>query len=88
MLYFNVNGAGFKGARIPGEAAGLIGVYVDGVPYQPDHAAVRAVLPYRWRAAWDRRPSMWFDNATGVARAHLTDRRGRPLTTIYAHATA
>lgn len=84
---FNVNGAGFKGARIAAEPAGLVGVYVDGIPYQPDRGAVRAVLPYHWRASWDRCTGFWWNDERTQAFAHLADRRGRPLTTVYANAT-
>ena len=82
---FNVNGAGFKGGTVKREPAALVGVYAGGTPYQPERDSVRALLPYQWRAAWDRRPTLWWNAERTQAYAHLTDARGRPLTTVYAN---
>lgn len=84
---FNVNGAGFKGANVQAVEAGLVGFYHGGKPWTPDRTAIRALLPHRWRAAFDRAGGFWSDahhNAT-PAYVHVTDRRGRHLTTVYAH---
>lgn len=61
--------------------------------YQPDLAAVREALPYHWRAAFDRDPTIWFpgdcvlhDDGTvigGSPYLTLHDRRGNHINTIY-----
>jgi hypothetical protein len=86
---FNINGNGFKGGRVPAVEAGLVGVWRDGKPWTPDRAAVRALLPAAWRAAFDRSGAFWFDKSdpTRPAYLHLRDTRGRRRTTIYANAT-
>lgn len=76
---FNINGVGFKGATVPAVQLGS--------RFVPDSAAVRKVLPCRWRKAFDREGSMWWrlrDDDTSLW-VRLADRRGRHLTTIYAH---
>lgn len=83
---FNVNGAGFKGGRVGATEAGLIGFYDQGKPWTPDRAAVRALLPYRWRHAFDSAgPFWWNDDLRPQARLSVTDSRGRHLTTVYAN---
>ncbi len=84
---FNVNGVGFVGAEIGATLAGLVGYYgADGKPYGPDAAAIRALLPHRWRAAFDREPGGFWFSADAPAYRHLYSSRGRHLTTVYAHA--
>ena len=88
---FNINGSGFVGASVGATESGLVGAYCDGAPYRPDESAVRALIPYRWRAAFDRNRAWWWPNETGVrpwAYRSLHDRNGKHLTTIYAHAVA
>lgn len=89
-VYFNVNGSGFKGARVPAVAAALTGFYAnDGTPYAPDRSAVRALLPIRWRGAFDRAGGFWWDkhqHPATQAYVEVRDAQGRRLTTIYANA--
>lgn len=87
-VYFNVNGSGFKGGRVPAVEAGLIGFYVEGVPYKPDHDAVRALVPAKWRKAFDSSGNFWWPKEGNAGQAYmaLTDTKGRRLTTIYANA--
>lgn len=89
-VYFNINGAGFKGSRVPAVETGLVGFYHGGKPWTPDRAAVRAALPYRWRPAFDRAGAFWSDARDNRAPHYvaLSDRRGRPLTTVYANPNA
>ena len=102
MIQFNVNGAGFKGASVTAKSDTwpiFAGVWYDGKLYGPDMAAIRALIPHRWRAAFDRAGGMWWpksaclpargfdiaDNEKPQGYMALHDRRGRYLTTIYAN---
>lgn len=56
---------------------------------RPDPDAIRACLPYRYRAAWDRTGgSLWHPDShvTGWGASHVTlhDSRGKVLNTLYA----
>ena len=72
---------------VPAVAAGVVGVYRDGVPYRPDGAAICAALPYHYRGAFER-AALWLGrNSDGcnVFRADLWDsRRKRPLGSVFA----
>jgi hypothetical protein len=46
-------------ATVSAREAGLIGDYRRGVPYQPLESEVRAALPHRYRAAFDRALKWW-----------------------------
>lgn len=83
---FNVNGTGFKGGTVGSVEAGLVGVYLDGKPYKPNAAEVRELVPLHWRPAFDRAGPFWFDETGTRATVQLHDRRGRYLSTVYAHA--
>lgn len=81
---FNVNGAGFKGASVPGVEAGLHGVWHNGKPYRANHLSIRALLPFKWRKAFDREGFFWWSDETpNGAYCPVHDLRGRLLTTIY-----
>lgn len=76
-------------ATVGAQPSGLVGVYRQGVPYEPDRAAIRAALPHYYRAAFDRnKGSFWFERDREECNAYLTlyDRRGKHLNTIYANA--
>lgn len=78
---------GFGKPSVHARPAGIVGHYVDGVPYQPDRDAVRAALPHYWRKAFDRTNGTWWFNkhdATMPATLSFSDRRGRYLNTLYA----
>lgn len=84
---FNVNGVGFKGGNVPSKEAGIVGFYHDGKPYRPDSDAIRALLPFRWRKAFDRAGVFWWNNSVPKqAYVVLRGRSGKYLTTIYANA--
>lgn len=62
-----------------------IGHAYQGVSYIADHAAVRANLPARYRAAFDRAHHFWYDNnGGGFAVMALYDARGHHINTIWA----
>lgn len=70
---------------VPATPAVLVGWYDRGELWRPDPVAVRAALPYRWRKAFDRAGSFWYDNANKRAPyVVLRDHRGRPMLTLYA----
>lgn len=76
---------GMKKARIPAVAhAGLSGNWRDGICYNPSRDSIRAALPYRLRAAFDR-AAIWFDrhNDSKPCTAYLTSTRGKQLATLY-----
>ena len=71
--------------------AGLVGVYVNGVPYAPDKAAIRDALPHYLRKAFDRaagtdtRGGFWFDtNDRAYCKLTPSKGRGGVLATIWA----
>lgn len=76
---------------LPCTGAGYAAHYFEGHGLvEPDLEAVRACLPHRWRAAWDRHAGgMWFTaeepgkDSKRPCYRRLTDSRGRYLTTIY-----
>jgi hypothetical protein len=77
---------GFGKPSVSSVEAGLVGHYVDGVPYKPSHDDVRNCLPHYYRAAFDRARVWWFDKDNNDATAYtiLTGSRGKYLNTIYA----
>lgn len=88
MVAFNVNGSGFKGARVAAvKSQGATGYASGGTLWTPDRNAVAALLPYRWRAAFRRAGSGWYDKHNNQAPTYWTVRgaRGAYLTTVYAH---
>lgn len=69
--------------------------YIQGQYLEPDYAAIRAALPYRYRAAFDRITRWWFPASLlktvsetpdhhNYCRAELWGSRGRYLGCIYA----
>jgi hypothetical protein len=66
--------------------AGLVGDYRNGAPYQPDLNA--AVLPYRYRKAFERALKWWqAESMSGQhmpLRCDLTTLRGQPMGTLFA----
>lgn len=91
-LKFNVNGNGFKGAQVgttaPGEV-GVIGCYHNGLPYAPDRAAIRALMPHKWRKAFDRATVFWWNReaiSCDTARLDVYALDGRLLTQVFCHA--
>jgi hypothetical protein len=71
---------------IPAVKAVSAGHWRDGELITPSRPDVRAALPYRWRKAFDRSGSFWFDACDNSASAFLALRsaRGRHLATLYA----
>ena len=58
----------------------------DGKLWMPDSAAIRAALPFRYRAAFDRNCGVfWYDKrgTDYAATMHLYSSRNKPLMTLY-----
>ena len=74
---------------VPACEAYLIGVYRDGIPYQPDREAIYNKLPYHYRKAFYR-SNMWKGvNGDGndVFRADMWNaKHNKPLGTVFAKA--
>jgi len=76
---------GMRKARIPAvDAPGMVGHIGPRGLVNPDPAAVRATLPFRFRKAFDR-AAVWYNrhHDAGPAVIRLADRRGRPIATLY-----
>lgn len=68
--------------HVPAVRAFLVGDYRDGLPYQPDGAAISAGLPFRYRAAFGR-SSLWYGES--LFRADLNRKRdSAPMGTVFA----
>lgn len=68
---------------VPGSICGLIGSYVDGVPYEPDKVELAKTLPFRFRKAVAR--SQWIStNGSDVLRLDLVTLKGKPFGTLFA----
>ena len=86
LLLWSGNRRGMKKARIAGvESRGIAGIWRNGKLYTPDRAAIRAALPFRYRAAMDRDPCIWFDahHDDRAATMHLYSSRGKELVQLY-----
>lgn len=86
LLLWSGDKKGMRKARIPAiEARGISGHYRDGKFYRPDMTAIRAALPFRYRAAMDREPAMWFDKHDDgkAATMRLYSSRGKELVQLY-----
>ena len=59
------NGAVVFCATVPAREAGLVGDYHNGKPHQPDNAALRAAIPFRYRKAFDRTMTWWQTTPSG-----------------------
>lgn len=65
LLLWSGDVAGMKKVAIPAiENRGIIGHYDGGQLVRPDLDSVRAALPYRLRAAFDR-ATIWYDKRQG-----------------------
>lgn len=76
-------------ATVPAREAGIVGDYHNGVPYQPDNDAVRKVLPYRYRKAFDRTLKWWQTESMSGRSLPLkcelhTARDHKPMGTLFA----
>jgi hypothetical protein len=87
LLLWSGEARGMRKARIPAfESNGLAGHWRDGKLWIPDAAAIRAALPFRYRAAFDRACGVfWFDKRGKdfPASMHLNSSRGKWLVTLY-----
>lgn len=70
--------------RVPTMEAGIVGIYVNGIPRQPEPYHVAECLPYRVRKAFLRNPQWWQDNASDVLRCDLVALDGKPLGSLFA----
>jgi len=99
-IQFNVNMSGAKGFTLPAAPAMVAGVWHGGELHTVDRDALRALLPYRWRKAFDRAGALWWPKSACLPakgfdirenekpQGHMTlhDRRGKYLTTVYLNA--
>lgn len=77
---------GMRKARIPAiSSRGITGHLAKGQLVTPCKDSIRAALPFRFRAAFDRDSSVWFDKHKPdyPCRIHLTNRRGKAMVTLY-----
>ncbi len=88
LLLWSGHVPGMKKARIPAvEHNGFCGVHRGGKLWIPDRDAIRAALPHKFRAAFDRDSKfMWYDNRGNDYPATVTlcyAKNGRAMVTLY-----
>jgi len=87
-VQLNANGVIRFRATVDAKEAGIVGDYLNGVPYQPDNAQVIAAIPYRYRKAFQRALKWWqTDSMSGRSlplMCRLETLRGKPMGTLYA----
>lgn len=93
ILSNHSSGNGLK-FRVAAEPAGITGVWSepDRDILRPDHSAIRAQLPARYRKAFDRSGRFWYDGdarwngerATTIPYMHVYDCKFRVIFTLYA----
>ena len=83
LLLWSGERRGMKKARIPAfESNGIAGHWRDGKLWIPDAAAIRAAIPFRYRAAFDRSCGVFWFDARGKdfpATMRLYSSRGKEL---------
>ena len=70
--------------KVPARESGLVGVYVNGIPYQPQDSAIEACLPYHVRKAFARQQAWWQIGLSDVMKKDLVALSGKPLGTLFA----
>lgn len=87
LLLWSGDKKGMRKARIPAfESRGIAGHWRNGKLWIPDAASIRAALPFRYRAAFDRACGVFWFDARGKdfpASMRLESSRGKPLVTLY-----
>ena len=86
LLLWSGDVRGMKKARVDSTpSTGIIGHYDGRDIVKPNSAQVRAALPYRFRAAFDRANGYWFDKNRNDAPAicDLYSTRGKLLVKLY-----
>jgi hypothetical protein len=87
MPSYNIFWSNGRALKVPAVKAVLAGHWRERELVTPSLPDTRAALPYRWRKAFDRAGSFWFDARDQAAPATMTlrNRRGGYLATLYAH---
>lgn len=91
-LHFDIqlqaNGTKRCGFLVEAQEAGLVGDWYKGKPYQPNTDAVRAMLPYQYRKAFDRALKWWqTESMSGrmmPLKCELKTLAGKPMGTLFA----
>lgn len=87
-VQLNAHGVVVCKAQVKAVAAGLVGDWFEGKPYQPNTDDVAACLPYRYRKAFKRALKWWqTESMSGRSmplKCDLTTLRGKPMGTLFA----
>lgn len=70
--------------KVPARESGLVGAYVNGIPYQPQDSAIVEFLPYHVRKAFARQQDWWQIGLSDVLKKELVALNGKPLGTLFA----
>ena len=70
--------------KVPARESGLVGAYVNGIPYQPQDSAIVEFLPYHVRNAFARQQLWWQVGLSDVLKKDLVALSGKPLGTLFA----
>ena len=70
--------------KVPARESGLVGAYVNGIPYQPQDSAIVEFLPYHVRKAFARQQAWWQIGLSDVLKKELVALNGKPLGTLFA----
>lgn len=70
--------------KVPARESGLVGAYVNGIPYQPQDSEVIDSLPYHVRKAFGREQVWWQIGLSDVLKKELVALNGKPLGTLFA----
>ena len=70
--------------KVPARESGLVGAYVNGIPYQPQDSAIVEFLPYHVRNAFARQQLWWQVGLSDVMKKDLVALNGKPLGTLFA----
>ena len=70
--------------KVPARESGLVGAYVNGIPYQPQDSAIVEFLPYHVRKAFARQQVWWQIGLSDVLKKELVALNGKPLGMLFA----
>lgn len=70
--------------KVPARESGLVGAYVNGIPYQPQDSAIVEFLPYHVRKAFEREQVWWQIGLSDVLKKEIVALNGKPLGTLFA----
>ncbi|MGV1835244.1 hypothetical protein ACQZ6C_10820 [Rhizobium rhizogenes] len=87
-IQLNANGVIRFKCQAAAKEAGMVGVWFNGKPYQPDTKYVHDCLPFQYRKAFNRALKWWqTESMSGRSMplmCNLTSLRGKPMGTLYA----